>query len=341
MPTAPAREVVGWARAVEAPRLRDSRHLGLAVDLPRRLHDAGALRGEHRAHPARPARHHARHAASRRRRLRGGDAGGARARAHDARASAAATAPRTTSGLKPVSLTELREYTQTIRRLLTTGRADYHGTTARFTWSRATGADLPRRLRAEDAAPRRPDRRRRGDPDRHRARHRARLDRADPSRRARRPGAIPRRSRCGGGRTRTSRRAAARRSSEIKMSLASAGNHLSRFTTEGKHIPPDLLAKVKILGERYAFGDHVQPGSAQLPAHRGAGAGRLPRRPVRDRRDAGRVHQDDRARRRRRRAPVLDQHPLRRQAPLPARLGRPGHARVPLSDRVGGAARTW
>src|SRR5439155_25368280 len=49
---------------------------------------------------------------------------------------------------------------------------------------------------------------------------------------------------------------------EIKMSLAAAGNHLSRFTTEGKHIPPELLGKVKTLSERYAFADHVQPGSA-------------------------------------------------------------------------------
>jgi hypothetical protein len=49
---------------------------------------------------------------------------------------------------------------------------------------------------------------------------------------------------------------------EIKMSLAAAGNHLSRFTTEGKHIPPELLTKVKTLGERYTFADHVAPGSA-------------------------------------------------------------------------------
>jgi 5,10-methylenetetrahydromethanopterin reductase len=39
-------------------------------------------------------------------------------------------------GLKAVSLAELREYALAIRSLLTTGRADYHGTTARFTWSR-------------------------------------------------------------------------------------------------------------------------------------------------------------------------------------------------------------
>ena len=49
---------------------------------------------------------------------------------------------------------------------------------------------------------------------------------------------------------------------EIKMSLAAAGNHLSRFTTEGKHIPPDLLEKVKVLGQRYSFSSHTLPGSA-------------------------------------------------------------------------------
>jgi hypothetical protein len=36
------------------------------------------------------------------------------------------------------------------------------------------------------------------------------------------------------------------------MSLASAGSHLTCFTTEGKHIPPELLDKVKELGRRYA-----------------------------------------------------------------------------------------
>jgi 5,10-methylenetetrahydromethanopterin reductase len=56
---------------------------------------------------------------------------------------------------------------------------------------------------------------------------------------------------------------------EIKMSLASAGNHLTRFTTEGKHIPPDLLPRVRALGEQYTLGT-TQPGVA-TPAHRGAG----------------------------------------------------------------------
>jgi 5,10-methylenetetrahydromethanopterin reductase len=46
---------------------------------------------------------------------------------------------------------------------------------------------------------------------------------------------------------------------EIKMSLAMAGNHLTRFTTEGKHIPPELLPRLRTLGERYAFTDHSLP----------------------------------------------------------------------------------
>jgi alkanesulfonate monooxygenase SsuD/methylene tetrahydromethanopterin reductase-like flavin-dependent oxidoreductase (luciferase family) len=50
--------------------------------------------------------------------------------------------------------------------------------------------------------------------------------------------------------------------SEITMSLAAAGNHLTRFTTEGKHIPPELLSKIQELGKRYAFEEHVAPGSA-------------------------------------------------------------------------------
>jgi len=39
-------------------------------------------------------------------------------------------------GAKAVSLAELREYAVTIRSLMTTGRAEYHGRMASFTWSR-------------------------------------------------------------------------------------------------------------------------------------------------------------------------------------------------------------
>jgi 5,10-methylenetetrahydromethanopterin reductase len=49
---------------------------------------------------------------------------------------------------------------------------------------------------------------------------------------------------------------------EIAMSLASAGSHLSRFTTVGKHIPPELLDTVRELGARYHFDQHSKPDSA-------------------------------------------------------------------------------
>ena len=49
---------------------------------------------------------------------------------------------------------------------------------------------------------------------------------------------------------------------EITMTLASAGSHLSRFTTEGKHIPPELHASVVELGERYRPEEHSKPDSA-------------------------------------------------------------------------------
>ena len=49
---------------------------------------------------------------------------------------------------------------------------------------------------------------------------------------------------------------------EVAMTLASAGSHLSRFTTEGKHIPPDLHAAVVALGERYRPEEHSKPDSS-------------------------------------------------------------------------------
>ncbi|MCY4454047.1 MAG: LLM class flavin-dependent oxidoreductase [Immundisolibacterales bacterium] len=49
---------------------------------------------------------------------------------------------------------------------------------------------------------------------------------------------------------------------EVAMTLASAGSHLSRFTTEGKHIPPHLLDAVVALGERYRPEEHSKPDSS-------------------------------------------------------------------------------
>ena len=49
---------------------------------------------------------------------------------------------------------------------------------------------------------------------------------------------------------------------EVAMTLASAGSHLSRFTTKGKHIPDELRAAVVELGERYRPEEHSKPDSS-------------------------------------------------------------------------------
>jgi 5,10-methylenetetrahydromethanopterin reductase len=163
-------------------------------------------------------------------------------------------------GLRPASLAELREYAETIRALLTTGHATYHGARATLTWKRAAvplylAASGPKTLRLAGQI-------------------------ADGV--VIRTGITPEIVRDSIAQVEAGARAAGRDPAsldlwwwpdvnvaasyregvdEIKMSLASAGNHLSRFTTEGKHIPPDLLAKVKILGQRYAFSSHTLPDS--------------------------------------------------------------------------------
>ncbi len=48
---------------------------------------------------------------------------------------------------------------------------------------------------------------------------------------------------------------------EIAPTLASAGSHLSRFTTAGKHIPPELFDRVRELGRRYRSDQHDKPDS--------------------------------------------------------------------------------
>ncbi len=49
---------------------------------------------------------------------------------------------------------------------------------------------------------------------------------------------------------------------EIAMTLASAGSHLSRFTTAGKHIPAHLTEAIVQLGRRYHSDQHDKPDSA-------------------------------------------------------------------------------
>jgi 5,10-methylenetetrahydromethanopterin reductase len=165
-----------------------------------------------------------------------------------------------TIGLRPASLAELREYAETIRALLTSGNATYHGARATLTWKRARvplylAASGPKTLRLAGQI-------------------------ADGV--VIRTGIAPEIVRDSIAQVEAGAREAGRDPAgldlwwwpdvnvaasyregveEIKMSLAAAGNHLSRFTTEGKHIPPDLLEKVKVLGQRYAFSSHTLPSS--------------------------------------------------------------------------------
>ena len=164
-------------------------------------------------------------------------------------------------GLKGSTLAEMREYLLAVRGLLTHGTAEYRGQIGRLTWARANvplylAASGPKTLRLagqiadgvvintgllpeiiRDSI----------DQVRHGAEEAGRsladvdlwwlpLTNLADDRRA----AID----------------------EITMSLASAGSHLARFTTEGKHIPPELLGKVVALGARYHFDQHDKPDSA-------------------------------------------------------------------------------
>jgi 5,10-methylenetetrahydromethanopterin reductase len=164
-------------------------------------------------------------------------------------------------GLRAAPLAELREYAETIRTLLTEGTATYHGAKATFTWKRARvpiylAASGPKTLRLAGQI-------------------------ADGV--VIRTGLLPEIVRDSIAQVRAGAREVGRDPEaidmwwwpdvnvagsyceavdEIKMSLAVAGNHLSRFTTEGKHIPPDLLEKVTVLGQRYSFSSHTLPGSA-------------------------------------------------------------------------------
>jgi 5,10-methylenetetrahydromethanopterin reductase len=259
MPTAPPAEVAGWAREVEGSGFE---LLGIS-DSPSICRDVYVILGLC--------------AASTERIRLGPRVITPRTRHPAVAASAAATldelAPARTLvgigsgdsavfnlGLRPASLAELREYALTIRCLLTSGVTDLEGATARLTWSRARipiflAASGPRTLRLAGQI-------------------------ADGV--VIRTGVLPEVIRDSIEQVRKGAAEAGRSPdtidmwwwpdvniapsyreaiAEIGMSLASAGNHLSRFTTEGKHIPPELLPRVRTLGQRYTYTDHVQPGS--------------------------------------------------------------------------------
>lgn len=49
---------------------------------------------------------------------------------------------------------------------------------------------------------------------------------------------------------------------KVAPTLASAGSHLTRLSSKGKHVPPELMDKVKELGRRYNSAQHDLPESA-------------------------------------------------------------------------------
>ena len=108
---------------------------------------------------------------------------------------------------------------------------------------------------------------------------------------------------------------------EIAMTLASAGSHLSRFGTAGKHVPPELEARGGRTGAPLPRRSARHARQRQPRAHSRAGPGRLPDRALLGRRDGGRMRCQARRSHRRGRTPVLDEHSLRRQGAVPARVG--------------------
>ena len=194
-----------------APRLRSARHLRLAVDQPRRLRDARALRRRPPSASGSARASSRRSRATRRWRRPPRRPWRSWRRAARWSASAAATARPTTSAPRPVSLAELREYAVTIRGLLTDGARRVPRRHATFTWSRARvpiylAASGPKTLRLAgqiaDGVVIRTG---------HRARDRPRLHRPGARGRARGGPRSRRASTCGGGPTSTWRASYARR----------------------------------------------------------------------------------------------------------------------------------
>ena len=261
MPTAPAMEVVGWAQEVERCGfdllgIADSQSICRDVYVTLALCAANTERIRLGPRVITPVTRHPAVAAS-------------------AAATLAELAPGRTMvaigtgdsaafniGLKPASMAELSEYALAIRSLMTSGAATYHGKKAKFTWG--SGLKVPIFLAAS------------GPKTLHLAgqiadgvvvrtgitpeiiRDSLAHIHAGAREMGRNPSEIdiwwwPDVNVAGSYREAVS---------EITMSLAAAGNHLTRFTTVGKHIPPELLPKIQELGKRYVFEEHVAPGSA-------------------------------------------------------------------------------
>ena len=164
------------------------------------------------------------------------------------------------AGVRPARMSELRDYTAAVRNLLSTGATEYQGETAKLTWGPAdvpvyVAASGPKTLELagevadgviiqtgllpeiiEDAL----------------ACIRRGAERAGRDFDAIDKTWFPWVSVAG------SRDEAV---DKIKHSLASGAKHLGRFTTQGKHIPSQLLDKIREAKKRYRFDQHQMPGS--------------------------------------------------------------------------------
>lgn len=165
-------------------------------------------------------------------------------------------------GIRPSTLAGLTEYVQAIRDLLTTGRCEYQGAACKFTWWQNKGIPIyiaasgPKTLQLAGEI-------------------------ADGV--VINTGLLPELVRDAIEQVRIGCERAGRDLSEVDMwwlpltnvcddrekavdeiapTLASAGSHLSRLTTKGKHIPDELFDKIKELGQRYNSDQHDKPDSA-------------------------------------------------------------------------------
>jgi 5,10-methylenetetrahydromethanopterin reductase len=164
-------------------------------------------------------------------------------------------------GIKPASRAETADYVRAIRELLTTGRAEYYGAPCKVTWAKRENIPIylaasgPKALQLAGEI-------------------------ADGV--IINTGVLPDIIRDSIEQVRIGCERSGRDLSEVDMwwlpltniddnreraineiapTLASAGSHLSRFTTQGKHIPEHLMDKVNELGRRYASDQHDKPNS--------------------------------------------------------------------------------
>jgi 5,10-methylenetetrahydromethanopterin reductase len=164
-------------------------------------------------------------------------------------------------GIRPATLAQMREYVRAVRELLATGRAQFNGTPCKLTWW--NGARIPIYLAASGPKT-------------------LQLAGEIADGVVINTGLTPDIIRDSIAQVRVGCERAGRDLSAVDMwwlpltcvdddyaraldkvapTLASAGSHLTRLATRGKHVPPELMEKVKELGRRYNSAQHDMPQS--------------------------------------------------------------------------------